>query len=73
MKLLFGIGLVVLVLGALSLFVPIPRSEHSGVKAGGVSLGIETHHDERLSPVVSGLIILAGAGLMVAGGVRRQA
>ena len=71
MKVLFGIGLVVLLLGALSLFVPIPRSEHSGFKAGGVSFGIDTHHDEKLSPVVSGLIILAGAGLMVAGRIRR--
>jgi hypothetical protein len=34
---------------------------------GGVSLGIETSHKEKVSPIVSAVMILAGAGLMVAG------
>jgi hypothetical protein len=67
MKALFWIGLVVLVLGVLSLFVPIPRSERAGFEAGGISVGVTTSHKERVSPIVSGVMILAGAGMMVAG------
>lgn len=70
MKTIFWIGLAVLVLGIASLLVPIPHSEKQGIRAGGLSLGIETHHDEMLSPVVSAVMILGGAGLMIAQKVR---
>jgi hypothetical protein len=66
MKYLFWIGAIVLVLGFASLFIPIPRTEREDVKAGGISLGIETRHEEKLPPIASGLMIVAGAGLMVA-------
>jgi hypothetical protein len=49
------------------LFVPIPHSETHGIKAGDVSLGVKTTEHERLSPVISVVIIVAGAGLMLAG------
>jgi len=67
MKALFVVGLVILVLGVASLFVPIPEKERSGIEVGGVSLGVETTHKEKVSPIVSGVLILAGAGLMIAG------
>ena len=67
MKALFWIGLVVLILGIASLFVPIPRNEREGFKAGGVSFGIETRHEEKVSPIVSAVMILCGAGLLIAG------
>lgn len=67
MKILFWIGLAVLVLGLVSLVVPIPRTEREGFKAGGVSIGVQTQYSERLSPIVGGVMILAGAGLMIAG------
>jgi hypothetical protein len=67
MKALFWIGLTVLILGLVSLAVPIPRTERDGFKAGGISIGIETQHSERLSPIVGGVMILAGAGMMIAG------
>ena len=38
MKALFWIGLVVLILGLVSLAVPIPRTEKNGVKAAGIPL-----------------------------------
>jgi hypothetical protein len=66
-KALLWVGLVVLVLGVLSLFVPIPRSERAGFEAGGISVGVTTKHKETVSPIVSGVMILAGAGLMIAG------
>ena len=67
MKALFWIGLVVLVLGVTSLLVPIPRSERAGLKAGGMSMAIETRYEEKVSPIVSAVMILGGAGLMIAG------
>jgi hypothetical protein len=70
MKMLFWIGLVVLILGVVSLLVPIPRNEREGFKAGGISIGVETQHSEKVSPIVGGVMILAGAGMMIAGKVR---
>jgi hypothetical protein len=67
MKALFWIGVVVLVLGLASLVVPIPRTEKEGVKAGPISMEVQTKHDEKVSPIVSAVMILAGAGMMVAG------
>jgi hypothetical protein len=66
MKGLFWIGLVVLVLGIASLFVPMPRNEHSGLQVGGVSIGVETQHSEKVSPIISAVMILGGAGLLIA-------
>jgi hypothetical protein len=67
MKALFWIGLALLILGVVSLLVPIPRNERDGVNLGGVSIGIETRHDEKAPPVVSAAMILCGVGLMIAG------
>ncbi len=67
MKTLFWVGLVVLVLGFVSLVVPIPRTERQGIKAGDVSIGVETHSDEKVPPLVTAVMILGGAGLMIAG------
>lgn len=67
MKALFWIGLALLILGVVSLLVPIPRNERDGVNVGGVSIGIETRHDEKVSPIVSAVMILGGVGLMIAG------
>jgi hypothetical protein len=67
MKALFAVGLLVLILGVASLFVPIPQKDRAGVEIGGVSLGVETSHKEKVSPIVSAVLILAGAGMMIAG------
>jgi len=67
MKTLFWIGLVALILGFASLVVPLPQNERQGVKVGGLSLGVETRHEEKVPPILSGLIIVAGAGMMIAG------
>jgi hypothetical protein len=70
MKALFWIGIVVLILGIISLVVPIPRSEREGFKAGGVSVAVETRHSEKVPPYVSVVMILGGVGTMVAGKMR---
>jgi len=67
MKALFVAGIVLLVLGVLSLVIPIPRSEHSGIQAGGLHMGVETHYDEKVSPIISAALILGGVGMMIAG------
>ena len=67
MKALFWIGMAVLILGIVSLAVPIPRNERDGFKVGGMSVGVETQHEEKVSPFVSALMILGGVGTMVAG------
>lgn len=65
MKMMSWIGLVVLILGIASLVIPIPQTDHDGFRAGPVSVGIETSHTEKLSPIVSAVLILGGAGLMI--------
>ena len=72
MKALSVVGLLVLILGVASLFVPIPQKDRTGIEVGGVSLGIETSHKEKVSPIVSGVMILAGAALMIAGQRKRN-
>ena len=72
MKALFAVGLVVLILAIASLFVPIPQKDRAGVEIGGVSLGVETTSREKVSPIVSGALIVAGAGMMIAGGRKRR-
>ena len=67
MKPLFWVGLVLLILGVASLIVPIPHNQREGVNVGGVSLGVETRHDEKAPPIVSAVMILGGVGLMIAG------
>ena len=63
---LFWMGLAVLILGLASLLVPIPRTQETGIQAGGVSIGIESQGEERVSPILSGVMILAGAGMLIA-------
>jgi hypothetical protein len=67
MKTLMLVGVAVLVLGIVSFFVPVPHSEHHGVNIGDAHVGVTTHHDNMVPPVVSIVLVLVGAGLMIAG------
>ena len=67
MKALFTIGLVVLILGIASFFVAITHYERHGIKAGDLDNGVKTTEHERVSPIVSTVLILAGAGMMIGG------
>ena len=67
MKVVFWIGLVVLILGFASLLVPIPQRQREGVNIGGVSLGVETRTEEKVSPALSAVMIIGGLIAIIAG------
>ena len=72
MKILLFVGLLMVVLGIASLVVPIPRTETQGIKAGDVSIGVQTSHSERVSPIISAVLIAGGIGLAVVGARTRK-
>jgi hypothetical protein len=67
MKIMLLAGLILVVLGIASLFVPIPHTEKHGIKAGDVNIGVETTRRERVSPIISAVLIAGGIVLKVAG------
>jgi len=67
MKLLLFAGLLLVVLGIASLVVPIPHSETQGIKAGDLKIGVQTTHSERVSPIISVVLIGGGIALAFAG------
>jgi hypothetical protein len=67
MKTLMLVGVVLVVLGILSFFVPVPHSEHHGVNIGDAHVGITTYDEDKVPPAVSVVLVVVGAGLMIAG------
>jgi hypothetical protein len=67
MKILLFAGLPVVVLGIASLVVPVPRTETQGIKAGNVNIGVQTTHSERVSPIISAVLIAGGIAMTIAG------
>jgi hypothetical protein len=67
MKGLLLAGVVLLVLGIFSFFIPLPHREHHGISAGDAHIGFTTEHDQRIPPALSVVLVVAGAGLMIAG------
>ena len=67
MKMLLFAGLLLVVLGIASLVVPIPHSETEGIKVGNTNFGVQTSHSERVSPIISVVLIAGGIALSIAG------
>ncbi len=67
MKMLLYAGLLLIALGIASLVVPIPHTETQGIKIGDANLGVQTSHSERVSPVISVVLIVGGIALSIAG------
>jgi len=67
MKMALFAGLLMIVLGIASLVVPIPQSETQGIKVGDTNIGVQTSHSERVSPVVSAVLLAGGIALAIAG------
>jgi len=57
---------LLLVLGIASFVVPIPRTQTVGIKVGNTNLGVQTGHSERVSPIVSIVLITGGIALSIA-------
>ncbi len=67
MKMLLYAGLLLIALGIASLVVPIPQTETQGIKIGDANLGVQTSHSERVSPIISVVLIVGGIALSIAG------
>jgi hypothetical protein len=63
MKILLFTGLLLVVLGIASLVVPIPSSEKRGIKIGDTNIRVQTSHSERVSPIISAVLIAGGITL----------
>jgi hypothetical protein len=73
MKALLWVGVMLVVLGIASFFVPIPQRETDTMRAGGISVGVETTHSHTL-PVAASVAMVVGGSIMAAaaGGLRRK-
>lgn len=72
MKIMLSAGLLLIVLGLASLVVPIPHTESEGIKVGNTNLGVQTSHSERVSPIISVVLIAGGIVLSIAGARTRN-
>ncbi|HUP49742.1 MAG TPA: hypothetical protein VNA04_13230 [Thermoanaerobaculia bacterium] len=72
MRALLVIGVILLLLGVASLFVPLPRRERHGFDAGGVSFGVETTRREVVHPAISAVLIGGGVVLIIASRRKRR-
>ncbi len=69
MKLKLIVGIVLLVLGVVTLIHPgIPYTKHRDVmQVGPMRAEIETQEEYQVPPIAAGLILAAGAALLVLG------
>lgn len=63
MKSLRLAGMLLVVLGIASLFVPVPHAEKQGIQAAGMDVGAQTSHGEPVSLLVSAMLIAGGIAL----------
>ena len=68
MRIFLIIGVILLILGIASLFVPIPHQQRHGFDAGPISVGVTTTDREKVHPAISAALIIGGVVLMVVGG-----
>jgi hypothetical protein len=71
MKPLALVGVLLLVLGALSFVVPVPHRDHHGMRIGDARIGVETEHHDMLPPA-AGIVLLAGGVLALVLGLRKS-
>ena len=70
MKALPLVGVLLLVLGVLSLVVPLPHRENHGVKIGDAKISVQTESSDKLPPAV-GIVLLAGGVVALILGLRK--
>jgi hypothetical protein len=64
------VGIVLIVLGIVSLFVGIPTREKHGIEVGGAQVGVETKTTKAVPVAISALLIAGGVVAVVAGSRR---
>jgi hypothetical protein len=64
------VGIVLIILGIVSLFVGIPSREKHGVEIGGAEVGVETKTTKAVPIAISALLIAGGVVAVVAGSRR---
>lgn len=67
MRSLVVAGIVVLILGILAFFVPVPNSETHSAKIGDTTIGVTTHSSRTLPPAIGGIMVAAGVVMLIAG------
>ena len=72
MRPLLVVGLILVILGVASLFVPVPRRERHGFEAGPVSVRFETTRRDVVHPAISAVLIGGGVVLIVASRRRKR-
>ena len=70
MKALRIVGVLLLVLGFLSLIVPLPRRERHGIKVGDAKFSIQTESTEKL-PSAAGIVLIGGGVVALILGLRK--
>jgi hypothetical protein len=60
-------GVLLLVLGILSFVIPMPVYHHHGANIGDAHIGVTTEHDQKAPMALSVVLVVAGAGLLIAG------
>jgi ABC-type enterochelin transport system permease subunit len=68
MRGLLIVGVVLIILGILSLFIGLPHQHSSGLQVGDAKIGVQTQTSERIPLPASIAIIAAGAVLAIVGG-----
>jgi uncharacterized membrane protein len=67
MKMVFLVGVLLVVVGVLSFVVPLPHREDHSVKIGDAKIGVQTENSEKLPPVVGIVLVAGGVVAMVLG------
>jgi uncharacterized membrane protein len=71
MKLLPIVGVLLLVLGALSFVIPVPRRDEHRLTIGDAKFTVQTENREKLPPAV-GIILMGGGVLSLVLGLRKN-
>jgi hypothetical protein len=45
----------------------MPHHEHHGLRVGDARVGVTTEHDQKVPPALSVVLVVVGAGLLIAG------
>ncbi len=68
MRALLIVGVILIILGIVSLFVGLPHQHSSGIQVGDAKIGVQTQTSERIPLPASIAIIAGGVVLAVVGG-----